>query len=212
MYRSSSNRIFPIILVIVVMIAVIAGLVTVARYLFFSGGNGDKEAEQSRVETARDQLLTLGNDRSVRITVRGPIVADEKFRTKRIEIAPTSRVYTIFEGYLEKIEDQKSYNNNMEAYEEFVHALDKADFTKQDKRTADNEEEDDLRGICATGKLYEYEILGPSGVVEKLWTSTCKGSPGTFAAHLPQVNNLFMAQIPTETLNERTTGGLRLGL
>lgn len=203
MYRSKSNRIFPIILIIVVIIAVIAGLVTVARYLFFDGGSD--EQEESQVVTARDRLLALSTDRTVRITVRGPIVGDDEFRTERIAISPNSRDYTIYNGYLENIEEQKSYDNNMEAYEEFVYALDKAEFTTPGEMTPS--EASDIRGICATGRVYEFEIVGSTGVLERMWTSTCKGSPGTFGANLGQIVDLFTAQIPIDTLLPVRRGG-----
>lgn len=198
MYRSSSSRIIPIILVIVVMIAVVAGLVTVGRYLF-GGNNQQRKEEQEKVATARDQLLTLANDRSVRVTVRGPIVGDDRFQTQRITISPASRVYTVYKGYLEDIDSQKSYDNNMQAYEEFVHALDKAQMTKAGK--VEPEDATDIRGICATGRVYEYEIIAASGAVDRRWTSTCSGSPGSFGASVEQVTNLFAAQIPDRTFN-----------
>lgn len=198
MYRSSSSRVIPIILVIVVVVAVVAGLIAVGRYLF-GGNNQQREAEQEQVETARDKLLTLGNDRSVRVTVRGPIVGDDRFQTQRISISPSSRVYTVYRGYLEDIDDQKSYDNNMQAYEEFVHALDKADITRPGRVSP--EDATDIRGICATGRIYEYEIIGGGGVADHRWTSTCGGSPGSFGASVEQVTNLFSAQIPDRTFN-----------
>lgn len=198
MYRSSSSRIVPIILVVVVMVAVIAGLIAVGRFLF-GGNNQQRQAEQEQVETARDQLLTLGADRSVRITVRGPIVGDDRFQTQRITVSPSSRVYTVYKGYLEDIDDQKSYDNNMQAYEEFVHALDKADMVRPGRVSP--EDATDIRGICATGRIYEYEVIGGSGVVDRRWTSTCGGSPGSFGASVEQVTNLFAAQIPDKTFN-----------
>lgn len=180
------------------MVAVVAGLIAVGRYLF--GGNGQQQQQvEEQIQTARDQLLTLGNDRSVRVTVRGPIVGDDRFQTQRITISPSARVYTVYRGYLEDIDDQKSYDNNMQAYEEFVHALDKADMTRPGSESPD--EATDIRGICATGRVYEYEIIGPSGAVDRRWTSTCGGSPGSFGASVEQVTSLFTAQIPERTFN-----------
>lgn len=204
MYRSGPNRIIPIILVIVVVVAFVIGLVTVGRY-FFSGNNTGQSDEESAMVSAQEQLLTLETDRSVRVTLRGPIVADEKFQTYRITVSPSARTYTIYEGYLEKVDYQKTYDNNMQAYEEFVHALDKAAFTRPGKQTA--EEAGDIRGICATGRVYTYEIVGPTGVIEEAWTSTCKGSPGTFGASVAQVTNLFTAQIPEETFRASSSFG-----
>lgn len=204
MYRTGPNRIIPIILVVVVVVAFVIGLVTVGRYLF-GGNTGERQEAEDAAVTARDQLLTLESDRSVQVTVRGPIVADEKFQTYRISISPSSRSYVIYEGYLEKVEYQKNFDNNMEAYEEFVHALDKADFTKPGKQS--REEASDIRGICATGRVYSYEVLGPTGTVDSAWTSTCGGSPGTFGASVSQVTNLFTSQIPEETFRASSSRG-----
>lgn len=204
MYRSGPNRIIPIILVVVVIAAFVFGLVTVGRYLF-GGSSAERQQQEEAVLTARDQLLTLESDRKVRVTLRGPIVADEKFRTYRITISPSARSYAIYDGYLERVDYQKNFDNNMEAYEEFVHALDKAAFTKPGKQS--DEEASDTRGICATGRVYIYEIIGPTGVVDSRWTSTCKGSPGTFGASVSQVTNLFTSQIPEETFRASSSMG-----
>lgn len=198
MYRSSSSRIIPVILAVVVIVAVVAGLVAVGRYLF--GGNGQqRQEEQEQVETVRDQLLTLAADRSVRVTVRGPIVGDDRFQTQRIAISPSSRIFTVYRGYLEDIDDQKSYDNNMQAYEEFVHALDKADMMRPG--VVSPEDATDIRGICATGRIFEFEIIAASSIIDRRWTSTCKGSPGSFGASVDQVLDLFSAQIPERTFN-----------
>lgn len=193
MYRSSSTRIFPIILIIIVVVALIAGIVTVGRYLF--GGNGDVDQQKSRAETAREALLKADVDHSVRMTIRGPIVSDESFRSYQVTISPAQREYVVYKGYLEDVQSRKSYSNNNAAYEEFVYALDKAALTSSGKYT---DEQPDLRGICATGRVYLYEILSEGSVSESYWTSTCKGSPGTFGASVQQVTDLFTKQIPTK--------------
>ena len=76
---------------------------------------------------------------------------------------------------------------------EFVYALDKANLPLG---TQLSEEKDDTRGICATGRIYEYEIIKGEEVVKRLWTSTCKGSPGSLQASADQLTNLFKVQIP----------------
>lgn len=196
------------ILIAVVVIALVAGLVTVGRYLLNSAGRDDGAAESAQ-QQARDELVTVGSDRSVRMTIRGPIVADEEFRTYRISASPNSRVYVKYEGYLGEELDRKSYDNNTEAYEQLVHALDKAAMTEPGEYT--EEEASDLRGICATGRVYEFEILAGNEVQNRYWTSTCKGSPGTFGANVQQVGGLFRTQIPEDELDLGNTGSrLRL--
>lgn len=193
MYRSSSTRIFPIILIIVIVIALIAGIVTVGNYIF-GGGNKDADQQKTHAETARDELLKVDADRSVRMTIRGPIVANETFRSYQVTISPAQREYVVYKGYLEDVKSRKTFSNNTEAYEQFVHALDKAALTKAGKYT--EEQASDLRGVCATGRVYQYEILSEGSVVNSFWTSTCKGSPGTFGASVQQVTSLFSNQIP----------------
>jgi hypothetical protein len=193
MYRSNTSRIVPMIIFIVVIVALIAGLITAGQYLF--GGN-NKQAEQTKsaVQSAKDELLTLTADRSIRLTVRGPIVADKNFSTYQVSVSPSSRAYTLYDGYLGNVKENKSFSNNMKAYEEFVYALDKANITKPGKYT--EEQASDLRGICATGPVYEFEFLDGGSVKKSYWTSTCKGSPGTLGASVAQLMNLFAAQMP----------------
>jgi len=186
------------IIFMVVVVALIAGLVAAARYLF-SGNSQRNEETQTIIESARDQLLAVNTGRSIRMTVRGPIVADENFSSYQVAISPSSRVYTLFDGYLDAVKDTKSFDNNTKAYEEFVYALDKANITKPGKYTED--QASDLRGICATGRIYKFEFIDSGSVKKNYWTSTCKGSPGTFGANIPQVTNLFSAQLPDVKLD-----------
>jgi hypothetical protein len=188
MYKGNSSRIVPIILVLIVVAIAIAGLVSVGRMIF-----GGDQTDPNQVDVGREALLNTSVDRSVRMTVRGPIVADEQFRSYRITVTPTSRQLVTYAGYLESVIDTKQYSNNVKAYEQFVHALDKANMMNGEAFEGDK---DDIRGICATGNVYEFEVLRGSSSVKRLWTSTCKGSPGSFKANVEQVENLFLEQVP----------------
>lgn len=189
MYKGRSNRIFPIVLVLIVIAIAVAALVSVGRLIF----NGGQPADPTQVDRSREALLATSTEHSVRMTVRGPIVANENFRSYQITISPTDRNMTTFSGYLERTIDGKQLGNNLQAYEQFVYALDKANFVKGE---AFNDDRDDTRGICATGRVYEFEVIEGTDAVKRLWTSTCKGSPGSFKASVQQVSNLFLQQIP----------------
>jgi hypothetical protein len=65
-------------------------------------------------------------------------------------------------------------------------------------------DKNDTRGICATGRVYEFEVLQGSSVVKRLWTSSCRGSQGSLKANVTQVQKLFTDQIPDgrKTLSE----------
>ena len=190
MYKGNSSRVLPIILVLIVVAIVVAALVSTGAAIL---GGGEGAVDQSQVDTGNQPLLTTATDRSVQMTVRGPIVANEDFRSYRITVDPLNRVMTTYAGYLEQPINNKSLDNNAQAYEQFVYALDKANMINGEAFTG---EKDDTRGICATGRVYEFAVLQNGETVKRLWTSTCKGSPGSFRASVSQVSNLFLDQVP----------------
>jgi hypothetical protein len=188
MYKGNSSRILPVLLILIVVAIAIAGLVSVGRMIF-----GGDQSDPNQVDVGREALLNTSVDRNVRMTVRGPIVADEAFRSYQVTVSPSTRRLVTYSGYLENTLETKQYSNNVKAYEQFVHALDKANMMKGDELEG---ERDDTRGICATGNVYEFEVMRGDSSVKRLWTSTCKGSPGSFKASVDQVESLFLEQIP----------------
>lgn len=188
-YRSS--RVIPVVLVIVIVIIAVVALVSLARVVFFSGSKASTSTSQ--VDTSRDALLNTTASHSVSMTVRGPIVADESFHSYKIDISPDARTITTYTGYLDAVVDQKTLPNSVASYEEFVYALDKANLTKGKQLTGDD---NDTRGICATGNVYDYAVLSGDTTVKDLWTSTCSGSKGSLNASVSQLSNLFTTQIP----------------
>lgn len=190
MYKGNSSRILPIVLVLIVVAIVVAALVSIGRAIL---GGGDTGVDQSQVDTGRQALLNTASDYSVQMTVRGPIVANENFRSYRVTVTPNNRNLTTYSGYLTQPVNSKGLDNNTQAYEQFVYALDKANMMNGEPLAGEN---DDTRGICASGRVYEFEVLNGGNAVKRLWTSTCKGSPGSFRASVSQVGDLFLDQIP----------------
>jgi len=189
MYKGNSSRIVPIIVVLIVIAIAVVILVSVGRALF--GGND--QSSQVETDSSRQALLNTSLDHSVRMTVRGPIVANEDFRSYQITVSSDSRNLSVYKGYLGQVISSKQFSNNTQAYEQFVYALDKANLAAGTELPDDS---DDTRGICATGSLYEFEIMNGETAEERLWTSTCKGSRGSLKASVTQVQNLFLQQIP----------------
>lgn len=186
-YRTS--RILPTVLTIIVIVIAIAGLVALAR-LLFTGSPSDSGAE---VNTAQQNLLNTSDGRAVSMTVRGPIVADEDFRSYQIVISPSERRFTAFTGYLDAVTDQQTLSNNTAAYSQFVNALNKANLVAGTPFEGDR---NNTLGICATGKVYEFRTLNGGEATEMLWTSTCSGSQGSLRASVTQLSQLFLSQIP----------------
>lgn len=188
MYRGSNPRIFPIIIVVLVIALVIAAVFSVGRMIFFSNSSSQDKATDS----ISSSLVDTDEGRSVRWAVRGPIVANEKFQSYQITVSPTSRSYTVYTGYLDQVVLTHSYENNRQAYEQFVYALAKADVTNT-RNAADN----DIRGACATqGLAFVFETAKDGTADQSEWTTTCAGSKGTMTAKPAQVQALFVNQIP----------------
>jgi hypothetical protein len=190
MYKSSSSRVVPIILILIVVAIAIAVLVSVGRAIF---GGSTNSQQTSKVNLGEESLLNTAGDRSVRMTVRGPLVADENFRSYQIAVDSSSRRLTTYSGYLDKTIDNIQLGNSAKGYEEFVYALNRANLMKGEEL---DDEKDDRRGICATGRVYEFEVLQGNSVIKRLWTSTCKGSQGSLKASVKQIEKLFNDQIP----------------
>jgi hypothetical protein len=190
MYRGSGPRIFPIIIIILVVAFVIAGLVSLGRV--FLTGNSSTTKTTDSTESVLTSVKNTENGRSVSWTVRGPIVADEQFRSYQITISPSERKFVTYSGYLDQVIDSKSFTNNQKAYEQFVYALDKAGIGE-----THNVDDTDFRGVCATdGFAYIFNTYIGDSADHTLWTSSCKGSKGTMGANVTQVHALFVNQIP----------------
>lgn len=193
MQRSNGARLFPLFIILIVVALVIAAIVSIGRAVFNSGE--DSTTDTALVDRGREALLKADLARSVEMTVRGPIVAEENFQSYRVTVSPSERKMDVFKGYLEERTRGKTLDNNTRAYEQFVFALDKANMMKANNKI-DDEGINDLRGICASGFVYEFAVLNNAQEVERLWTSSCDGSKGTLDASKEQLSALFLDQVP----------------
>lgn len=202
--RNSISRFIPILLVIIITIVAVAAVIAIGRALFGDGSSNNTQPNPN-IEDAKTALLSTDVDRSVRLTVRGPIVANENFRSYSITITPDSREIITYEGYLDNQIDRKRLDNNTKAYTELVYALDKRKMMDGKDLT---EEQNDLRGICASGKIYKFETIKNNSVVKSLWTSDCSGSKGSAQANVNEILDMFLKQIPD---GKKMASGIGLG-
>lgn len=190
MYKGSSSRILPIIVILIVIAIAVAALISVGRSLFFSGSTTSDTPEENVGQTT---LIDTSAGHSVRMTARGPIVANENFQSYQITVSPNGRNLNIYTGYLDQVKNSIDLSNNTKAYEEFVYALDRNDLMSGDPLKGDK---DDTRGVCASGYVYEFEVLDGQSVKKRMWSATCRGAKGSLKANLTQVRQLFLEQIP----------------
>ena len=204
--RNSVSRFIPILLVIIITIVAVAAVIAIGRVLFGNGSTNDNRNQPNpNINDAKTALLSTDVGRSVRLTVRGPIVANESFRSYSITIAPDSREMVTYEGYLDNQIDRKRLDNNTKAYTELVYALDKRKMM-DGKDLSDKQ--NDLRGICASGKIYKFETIKDNSVVKNLWTSDCSGSRGSAQANVNEILDMFLKQIPD---GKKMANGIGLG-
>ena len=191
MANYKTTRIVPVTIILIIVAIAIAALVSFSRAIFFSGSTNTT----TQTDSSRQALLNTSADHAVKMIVRGEIVADETFRSYQIQITPNGRTLTLYKGYLDQVVNNISLGNNIPAYEQFVYALDKANLMKGTALTGDS---NDLRGICATGLVYEFTVLKADKAVKQLWTTSCSSLHGSLNANvsLSQLTKLFTAQIP----------------
>ncbi len=188
MYRGKS-KVLPIILMIIVAVVAIIAMVSIGRALL---GRGSQSAPVE--DPASRALLNTEIDRSVRMTVRGPITANEDFRSYEIEISPIGRRMTTYRGYNNQVIDDVRLGNSTEAYTELVNALSLANFTKTASSAVGV---DEIAGVCATGRVYTFTLLQAQSSVKQLWTASCRGVDGSFEGNAVLVRDLLQGQIPT---------------
>lgn len=192
MRRINTSRILPVVLVVIIAVIAVAAIISLARLIF----SGSSTTPPAAVDTSRESLLNTSIGHGVSLSVRGPIVADESFRSYVIDISSSERTLKTYQGYRDTIIDNKTVANTVQAYDEFVHALDRAGLASGKPFEGDRE---DTRGICATGKLYEYSILENGNVVKRLWTTTCRNAVGSLRANNSSLVLLFKNQVPDAT-------------
>lgn len=191
MTNYKTSRIITVAFSLILVAVAIAVIVSFVRASFFSGSGGST----TTTDVSKETLLNTAANRSVIMKVRGKIVADEDFRSYQIKITPNSRIMTTYSGYTGDVLSEESLNNNIPAYEQFVYALYHANMTSGTTLTG---EVNDSRGVCANGKLYEFEVLKDGKSVKTLWTTSCSGIRGSLSskARASQIERLFTSQIP----------------
>ncbi len=149
-------------------------------------------SNQATESIERNALVDYaGTSTVVRLTIEGPIVADQNFRATEITIGSGKNEIKTIQGYQGRVDTARSFESNSAAYANFLRALDLQGYTLGNS----NAQWADYRGFCPAGQRYIFEIINGSEVVQKYWSASC-GRMGNFEGNTLQVLNLFRAQIP----------------
>jgi hypothetical protein len=187
MMSYQTRRVIQVVLMVLVVVVVGFALVAISRALL------PTDESVAKIQDGKSALLNTSADRSVKMSVRGEIIANENFRSYTIIATPSSRSFITYQGYTGNTLSNTELTNNTPAYEQFVYALNRAGMMNAAELTGD---QNDTRGVCASGNLYEFEILKSDKTVKNLWTTTCSSVAGSLSANLNEVRGLFISQIP----------------
>jgi hypothetical protein len=179
-----------IIAVLTVIVGASVGVARIAKSTF------SKSDSSSTVIQGQQQLAFKPSDYSrpetmVRFEVKGPIVADENFRSYRIDITREDKKFYNLLGYEDIATSSLAYNNNPAAYDSFLRTIERQGFGQLDKAWTIAED----RGYCVNGFRYYYEIFESGQKVFHSWGTSCSSKVGTSDA-TAEVKPLFHEQIP----------------
>ena len=183
-------RIIPVAFILIIAALAVAALFSMARGIFFP----DAVTDTSTIQSGHSSLISTTAGRSVKMTVRGPVVAEEEFRSFDIIVSPNQRQLVTYQGHMATVLENVKLSNNIPSYEEFVYALDDARMMSSPEHKGSA---NDKRGVCARGYLYDFSIYNDDKLVKELWTTSCSDERGSLDAKSLPLRRLFIDQIPT---------------
>lgn len=169
----------------IVVVLLIFGIVLVSSLA------GGKNVLTTKVGDKKSLVDYADTDATVTLRIKGAINADETHREIQITVGRTSRNLSIIQGYSNTVIRSETLYNTQNAYDEFLHAIDGAKFTKEHKIS--NPQSD--IGVCPLGKRYEFSLSQNNKDITNLWSTNC-AARGTSAGNRVQLTSLFQAQIP----------------
>ncbi|HVV25503.1 MAG TPA: hypothetical protein VHC21_00515 [Candidatus Saccharimonadales bacterium] len=185
------------------------GLIILLIVLLFTGGgnknNNNQPSTSSRPKTVDELAAYASTDAVVRLTIDGPIVADQNHQAVQVTVGQDDVTYSQVQGYQGTVANQQSFVNNQNAYSNLLYALGHAGFLKGDSSKALANE----KGYCPTGNRYVFELIEDGQDVQRYWATSCGGTPKTYKGNLNLTLTLFQAQVPnynqlTQNLNLNT--------
>jgi hypothetical protein len=162
------------------------GLLFLLLFLLFHGGGKPK------VPTTNKTLGSYANtDAYVRLTIDGPVNADQNHKAIRITVDQNQVQYQQINGYQGSVANQQSFASNQDAYANFLLALQHAGYTLGDNTASLKDE----RGYCPLGDRYIFELNQDGHELERYWATSC-GKPKTYNGLVNLTLTLFQAQVP----------------
>lgn len=166
-------------------------LVVLALIAVFILNRGDDTPRPGQNTEQVAGLVNYADKNSeVSLTTVGELVGNDQHRSVRITVSANERRIEVIGGYDQQLLSSQTYDNNQEAYEAFLSALEGQGFARAKKTsTTDN------RSVCPTGMRYEYRLNEDGEERSNLWSVSCDRS-GNFNGRAGTIRQLFQRQIP----------------
>ena len=159
-------------------------LVFVLVFRAFTGGEKEPVKPVTQLSSYADTAT------EVRLTIDGPVSADQDHDRVRITIGRGGNTIEIMQGYQGALVKSQSFSSNTEAYFQFLRSLQLLGYTTGDPSPALADE----RGQCPLRDRYIYEVVGTSGTIQRYWSTAC--GVGNFKGKGATIRELFRRQIP----------------
>lgn len=153
--------------------------------LFARGGNNSPQS------TAPAPVLSsvAKTDSSFEFQESGPIIAEENHFNIHIKVSRWNREVKVTRGYQGEVVASQSFGNNESAYADFLVAIDRAGYTKQNRTGFDSE-----AGLCPLDNRYVFKSDQFNEDFRR-WTTDCR-ERGDFGGDFAVISSLFRDQIP----------------
>lgn len=171
------------------VLAIFGVFVVVVLAIVLFRGNGSKNTTDSHKKPVILSDVASNADAEVTYTLDGPITAEETHYSVQIKVTPQERVINVIRGYQNEVVKSQRYDNNADAFAQFLQALNKESFTK-DRGKVKVEQ----TSVCPTGVRYTFEISDGADELMRTWAANC--TKGTFGGNIKITRQLFQAQIP----------------
>ena len=152
--------------------------------------NGDDVPKPNSPESSENQKDFKKDADEVTFTTYGPVVGDNERWAVRITVNKFERVVEYLSGYQEAVIDEQFEDNNDQAYEALLIALDTAGFNRLIP-----DFETDQRSQCLKGKRYSFGIQYFEFDDAYSWATSCSKKQGSFRGDRDLVEDLMRDQI-----------------
>ncbi len=179
---STRRRIF-------IFLAIIIGLVLIVMLITRLGNPKKSPSKPAPVVKPLKLADYSSRDSKVILIIDGRLNGDDVHRAIRISVSRGQRQLEVIQGYQGYVIKSYSFDNNLDAYKQFINALDYSGFAKEKTATIK-----DPAGMCPNGNRYVYELLDNNDQKMYRWGASCSGMGNSGGNH-PNILSLFKKQI-----------------